>query len=189
MDIVFEKLAELDVESRAQKDFWKAEMMPDEEEQLDREVVKMMMENMTRHLETDMALDSAEFIWSFVRNPVVSMALMSYAGRTTNTGLGILAVLLAFISHPATCVMYLAGGRWLVDQREGLLSSWRNPQHQPPPAEEVSGEAGGPVLQVGLPVRERCPCLWWLLCQQRHQRHLDDIDVEAGGVGTGEVEE
>jgi hypothetical protein len=135
-----------------------------------------MMAKMTEHLDTDMA----GFAWTFVRNPVVCVALMSYAGKTTNTGLGILAVLAAFISHPATCIMFLAGGRQLVDQSEGLLSSWRNPQHQPPPAEGVPNEAGGPVLQVGLPTRERCPCLWWLLCQRRHQRHLDDVDVEAG---------
>jgi hypothetical protein len=108
------------------------------------------------------------------------MALMSFAGKTTNTGLGILAVLAAFISHLATWIMFLAGGRRLVDQTEGLLSSWRNPQHQPLPAEEVSDEAVGPVLQVGLPVRERCPCLWWLLCRLRHQCHLDNVDVEAG---------
>jgi hypothetical protein len=188
MDTIYAKLAELDVESRAQREFWKAEMVRDEDERLDREVVKMMMEKMTRHLETDMALDSAEFVWSFVRNPVVAMALMAYAGRATNTGLGILAVLLAFISHPATCIMYLAGGRRLVDQTGGLLSTWRNPQHQPLPAEGVPDEAGEPVLQVGLPVRERCPCLWRLLCRQRHQRHLNDIDVEAGE-GAERVEE
>jgi hypothetical protein len=85
MDIVIEKLAELDVESRSQRDFWKAEMVRDEEERLDREVVMMMMEKMTRHLETVMALDSAEFVWSFIRNPVVAMALMAYAGRATTT--------------------------------------------------------------------------------------------------------
>jgi hypothetical protein len=120
-------------------------------------VVKAMMEKMTEHLDTDMALDMAGFVWTFLRNPVVCMALMSFAGKTTNTGLGILAVLAAFISHLATWIMFLAGGRRLVDQTEGLLSSWRNPQHQPPPAEGVPNEAGGSVLQVGLPTRERCP--------------------------------
>jgi hypothetical protein len=39
MDIIIEKLAELDVESRAQHEFWEAELVRDEEEQLDREVV------------------------------------------------------------------------------------------------------------------------------------------------------
>jgi hypothetical protein len=43
MDIIIEKLAELDVESRAQKEFWEAEMLRDEEERLDREVVKVMV--------------------------------------------------------------------------------------------------------------------------------------------------
>jgi hypothetical protein len=62
MDIIIEKLAELDIESRAQHEFWEVEMVRDEEERLDQEVVKVMMEKMTEHLNTGMALDLTEFV-------------------------------------------------------------------------------------------------------------------------------
>jgi hypothetical protein len=55
MDIIIKKNAKLDVEYRAQREYWEAEMVRDEEEWFDWEVVKVMMEKMTEHLDTDMA--------------------------------------------------------------------------------------------------------------------------------------
>jgi hypothetical protein len=52
---LLKKNAKLDVEYRAQREYWEAEMVRDEEEWFDWEVVKVMMEKMTEHLDTDMA--------------------------------------------------------------------------------------------------------------------------------------
>jgi hypothetical protein len=187
MDFVIEKLLELEEEQRR---FWQVEMNNDAREEVEMVKIRELGKKMEEHLEADDMWGLAAFVplvLGVLRNPVLCVFLLALAGRTPYRGLSISLVMLAFISSPSSCLIYLFGGKLVSKDPADLGSDLLNRLRNSEPA-EIDGNANlagdeRDVLEADLPSGMGC-CyvIRRVLFRWEREQHIDD--VEAGLPGT-----
>lgn len=189
MDFVIEKLLELEEEQRR---FWQVEMNNDAREEVEMVKIKELGRRMEEHLEADDVWGLAAFVplvLGVLRNPVLCVFLLALAGRTSYRGLSISLVMLAFISSPSSCLIYLFGGKLVSKDPADLGSDLLNRLRHSEPA-ELDGNANlagderlqRDVLEADLPSGMGC-CyvIRRVLFRREREQHIDDVEAGLPG--------
>jgi hypothetical protein len=185
MDVIVEKLVELQGEMGRQRSFWEEEKIGDETERLELLYLKEVARRMEAHMKTDDAMELAGFIplvLGLVRSPLLCMFLLALAGKTTSRWAAIPLAMLAFVSHPAAFLIYVFGGRLVADNPAELGSALISRLRSSVPA-ALEGNAGAELpegaVSADLPSGMGC-CgyLKQLFFWRRHEEHIYE-DVEA----------
>jgi hypothetical protein len=185
MDVIVEKLVELQGEMGSQRRFWEEEKIGDEAERIEMLYLKEVARKMEEHMRTDDVMELPGFIplvLGLVRSPILCMFLLVLAGKTTSRWAAIPLAMLAFVTHPAAFLIYVFGGQLVADNPAELGSALMSRLRSSMPAElEGNGGAELPEGAVGADLPSGMGCCGYLkqlFFWRRHEEHIYD-DVEA----------